>query len=142
MPDDRANDLLVAAGEARQLLDRHVEPRRLAAGHRRCAWGAGDRSLARGAGRACRGAGDPPLARGAGDRPLARGAGRAREGAGDRLERRLLDRRALDEEDVQALVARRREQHAAGRLAVAPRTAGLLVVGLDRTWDRLVADRP
>ena len=55
---------------------------------------------------------------------------------------RLVDRRALDEEDVQALVARRGEQQAARGLAVAPGAAGLLVVGLDRARDALVADRP
>ena len=50
------------------------------------------------------------------------------------------DRRALDEEDVQPLVLPRGEQQAARRPAVAARTAGLLVVGLDRAGDALVAD--
>jgi hypothetical protein len=65
--DDRPHDLLLAAREAGELLDRHVEPRRLAAR----------------------------------DGRLARPGGGAREGARDRLERGLLDRGALDEEDVQ-----------------------------------------
>ena len=43
---------------------------------------------------------------------------------------------------MQALVARRREQQAAGRRAVAPGAARLLVVRLDRAGHRLVADRP
>ena len=65
--------------------------------------------------------------------------GRAGDRAGDRLERGLLDGRALDEEDVQALVARRREQQAARGRPVAARAARLLVVGLDRPGHRLVA---
>ena len=48
---------------------------------------------------------------------------------------------ALDEEDVQPLVAALGEQQRTRRQAVAPGTAGLLVVRLDRAGDALVADR-
>src|SRR5262249_5639272 len=54
-------------------------------------------------------------------------------GTGDRAadvaQQIVSDRRALDEEHVQALVAAGREQQRLRRLAVAPRAAGLLVVG-------------
>ena len=48
---------------------------------------------------------------------------------------------ALDEEDVQALVATLGEQQRARRRAVAAGAPGLLVVGLDRARHALVADR-
>ena len=57
-------------------------------------------------------------------------------------ERRLVDLGALDEEHVQALVARLGEQQRSGRRAVAAGAAGLLVVGLDRPRHGRVADGP
>ena len=50
----------------------------------------------------------------------------------------VVDLGALDEEDVQALVARLGEQQGASRGAVAARAPGLLVVGLDRRRHDLV----
>ena len=63
------------------------------------------------------------------------------QGPRDGLERGLLHRGALDEEDVQALVAGRGEEQAAGGTPVAAGATGLLVVGLDRPGHGLVADR-
>ena len=64
----------------------------------------------------------------------------AQQRAGHRLERRVVDLGALDEEDVQTLVAALREEQRARREPVAPRAPGLLVVGLDRPRHRGVRD--
>ena len=65
----------------------------------------------------------------------------AQQRAGHRLERRVVDLGALDEEDVQALVAALGEEQRARRAPVAPRAPGLLVVGLDRPRHGGVGDR-
>ena len=71
-----------------------------------------------------------------------RALGRAHDRPRDALQQVLADLGALDEEDVQALVAAGGEQQRPRRQPVAPRAARLLVVGLDRARDGLVADGP
>ncbi len=61
---------------------------------------------------------------------------------GDALEHAGVEPRALDEEHVQALVALLGEQQAAGRGAVPPGSAGLLVIGLERARHGGVTDGP
>ena len=71
-----------------------------------------------------------------------RALGRAHDRPRDALQQVLADLGALDEEDVQALVAAGGEQQRPRRQPVPPRAARLLVVGLDRARDGLVADGP
>ena len=59
----------------------------------------------------------------------------------DPVHQRVVDPGALDEEHVQPLVAALGEQERPRRPAVAARAAGLLVVGLQRARDGLVAHR-
>ena len=72
-----------------------------------------------------------------GQRERARGA---RQALGHARERGVVDLGALDEEDVQPLVARLGEQQRSRRRAVASRAARLLVVGLDRPGHARVRD--
>jgi hypothetical protein len=130
VPDDRPHDLVVAIPHRAELGEPDVEARRRAGGTRRVA--------------AARGVTSGVARFGVITSGVARGCDlRAREQPlRDALERLLVHGRALDEEHVQPLVARRGEQQAAGGPAVAPGAAGLLVVGLERPGHALVADRP
>ena len=74
--------------------------------------------------------------------PRRRALGRPDDLARDELQLVVVDLGALDEEHVQALVAAGGEQQRPGGPPVAPGAAGLLVIGLDRGRDGLVADRP
>ena len=66
--------------------------------------------------------------------------GRVAQPARNPLKGAPVDPRPLDEEHVQPLVALLGEQQAAGRQAVAPASAGLLVIGLERAGDSGMAD--
>ena len=120
--DDRAHDLLVLPREQR--VDRQVEP----AGAAREPPSAADGSPAPAGAHAGR---HPRRRLG---RPTIRRA-TAFSASSSTVERSM-------KKTCRPLSLARGEQQAARRLPVAPRAAGLLVVGLERARDALVADRP